>query len=566
LLKPSNLTKVLDFAKMTAIRVGDSAKVSPAKWVWWAWPLLLAFLVSISYGSYFLRNFTDSVLLYLPTPFAIVLLYWYGPRMLPVIYLNEVATLVLWGAPGGMTRILLLATHAPLMTFASWFFYKRTNNESAREMLSSTNSLIRFTLLGVLVPVLLNSLYTYNYTFVNHELRIVGLIFLADFLTIITIATPILYFLAPREDSFKFQIAKPFASLAVEKRNPRTAQFWVIVGCFVAMIFFVDFDNYWYVYGVISIIVGIQQGFATVILINAVIFILNYILPLIDFADIFLASKGSTKLINVHLGMLTMIISSSLIGRAISDLWRTEFKLTEQKRELEKANSQLIKTNSELDRFVYSLSHDISAPLKSIKGLVNLNRIENSPEQSELYLGKIDTSINRLEVFIAEVLDYSRTNRKELSKEKIHLEGFVKEIIDDFRYMENFEPIRFDVNLGQTEVVSDRFLLKVILGNLISNAIKYQKSSAGHKPFIKITAKTLDMSTKIQIEDNGEGIAPQYKDKIFEMFYRGSSTSTGSGLGLYILKEAVEKLNGAIEMSSELGKGSVFTVSIPSAA
>ncbi len=550
---------------MTDGRAGESVPMSPAKWVWWAWPLLLAFLVSISYGSYFLRNFTDSVLLYLPTPFAIVLLYWYGPRMLPIIYINEVVTLILWGAPGGMQRILLLATHAPLMTFASWFFYKRVNKESLTDMLSTTNSFIRFTLLGVFVPVLINSLYTYNYTFVNHDLKIVGLILLADFLTIITIATPILYFLAPGEDSFKFKVSKPFASLALEKRNPRAIQFWILVVGFIAMIFFVDFDNYWYVYGVISIIVGIQQGFATVILINCLIFILNYILPLLDFADIFLASKGSTKFINVHLGMLTMIISSSMIGRAISDLWRTEFKLTEQKQALEKANSQLVKTNAELDRFVYSLSHDISAPLKSIKGLVNLNRIENSPEQSELYLSKIDTSIKRLEVFIAEVLDYSRTNRKELSSEKIHLENFVKEIIDDFRYMENFDPIQFELNLGASELVSDRFLLKVILGNLISNAIKYQKKAPGHKPFVKINARTMDSFTKIQIEDNGEGIAPQSKDKIFEMFYRGSNSSTGSGLGLYILKEAVEKLDGNIEMSSELGKGSVFTISIPSA-
>jgi signal transduction histidine kinase len=259
-----------------------------------------------------------------------------------------------------------------------------------------------------------------------------------------------------------------------------------------------------------------------------------------------------------------MAISSSLIGRAISDLWKIEFKLTEQKKELEKTNSQLIKTNSELDRFVYSLSHDISAPLKSIKGLVNLNRIENSPEHSELYLGKIDTSINRLELFIAEVLDYSRTNRKELKNEEIHLAPFVDEIIDDFKYMENIEPIKFELNLGKNEVVSDRFLLKVILGNLISNAIKYQKNNPTHKPFIKITSKEEDHMTKIQIEDNGEGIAPQSKDKIFEMFYRGSNTSTGSGLGLYILKEAIEKLKGKIEMSSELGKGSVFTISLPS--
>ncbi|MEQ8362369.1 MAG: ATP-binding protein [Cyclobacteriaceae bacterium] len=538
-------------------------KSLPAKWVWWAWPLLLTFLVSISYGSYYLRNFTDSVLLYLPTPFAIILLYWYGPRMLPIIFLNEIVTLLLWGASGSWIRISLIAMHAPVMTYASWFFYKRTNNEGLKDMLSSTDSFIRFVLLGVFVPVLINSLFTYHYTFVNRDFYVVSLIFLADFLTILTIATPLLYFLAPKEDSFRFTISKPFATFSLEQRSPKAIQFWLIVIGFVAMIFFVDFDAYWYIYGVISIIVAIQRGFATVILINCIIFILNYILPVLDFADIFLASKGSTKSVSIHLGMLAMIISSSLIGRVISDLWKIEYKLTEQKKELESANSQLTKTNSELDRFVYSLSHDISAPLKSIKGLVNLSRIENSPEQSALYLSKIDMSINKLESFIAEVLDYSRTNRAELQSEKIRISNVIMELIEDFKYLENFQEIEFQYDFASEYVMSDKFLLKVILSNLISNAIKYQKVDVGHKPFINISSGQEGQFTKIKIEDNGEGIAPQSQERIFEMFYRGSSNSTGSGLGLYILKEAIEKLNGKIEMNSELGKGSSFIILIP---
>lgn len=525
--------------------------------------MLLAFLVSISYSSYFLRNFTDSVLLYLPTPFAIILLYWYGPRMLPIIYINEIVTLVLWGAPGGWTRILLLATHAPAMTLSSWYFFKRTSKESLKDLLSSKNSLIRFTVLGVLIPVLVNTMFTYNYTFVNHDLSIVFLIFLSDFLTILTIALPVLFFLAPSEKSFRIVVSKPFTSLAVEAHRPHLIQFWLIVVLFVSMVFFVDFDSYWYIYGVISIIVAIQQGFATVILINAIIFVLNYVLPLIDFADLALASKGNTKDASIHLGMLTMIISSSLIGRVISDLWKTEYQLTQQKGEIERKNLQLVKTNTELDRFVYSLSHDISAPLKSIKGLVNLSKLEDSIERNSLYLSKMDESIDRLESFIAEVLDYSRTNRTVLKEEEVHLESFLKEIINDFRYLENFEAIKFDFKLNHEIVTSDKFLLKVIFNNLISNAIKYQSKSEGHKPYVRITSNQREGYLIVHIEDNGEGIAKEYKGKVFEMFYRATSASTGSGLGLYITKEAVEKLNGKIEIASEVGVGSTFVVSIP---
>lgn len=544
----------------------QSVKSPESKWVWWAWPVLLAFLILVSYASFYLRNFTDSALLYLPTPFAIVLLYWYGPRVLPLIYINEIVTLVLWGAPGGWLRITILALHAPVTAFASWFLFKKTNDESEKQLLGTTNLFIRFTLFGVCAPLLINSLFINQYTFVNHDLYIVLLIFLADFLSILTIATPVLYFLAPDESKFGIKLTRPHGSQTIRASGSPVSEFWLIVAGFVIMIFFIDFDVYWYIYGVASIMVGIRRGFPTVILVNAIIFILNYILPLLDVFDFALASEGSTKLANVHLGMLTMIISSSLIGRVVSDLWKTEYKLTEQKIEAEKANEQLVKINAELDRFVYSLSHDISAPLKSIKGLVNLSRLENSPEQSTLYLSKIDSSINRLESFITEVLDYSRTNRKELVQEEVLLSPIIREIIDDLRYLDNLNTIEFDIKLKKESIHSDRFLIKVILANLISNAIKYQKSDTGHKPYIRISSEVVNHDTKIRIEDNGEGISPHSKEKIFEMFYRGSSTSTGSGLGLYILKEAVEKLNGQIEIISELDRGSTFIISIPSSA
>ena len=168
------------------------------------------------------------------------------------------------------------------------------------------------------------------------------------------------------------------------------------------------------------------------------------------------------------------------------------------------------------------------------------------------YLSKIDTSINKLESFIAEVIDYSRTNRKEIRTEKIHLETVAKELIEDFKYLENFKRIEFKYDFVVEHVVTDKFLLKVILSNLISNAIEYQKVNPEHMPFISLSSSKEGGLTKIIIEDNGEGIAPQFQERIFEMFYRGSNNSTGSGLGLYILKEAIEKLNGKIEMNSEL--------------
>jgi signal transduction histidine kinase len=186
--------------------------------------------------------------------------------------------------------------------------------------------------------------------------------------------------------------------------------------------------------------------------------------------------------------------------------------------------------------------------------LVNLSRLEKEPAMGINYLAKIELSIHRLETFVKEVLDYSRTNRKELNTEKIKLSGFVQDIINDLKYQESAESIHVMLALDQEEVETDKFLLK---------AIKYQKKSSGHQPFLKISSYAMKDKLKIRIEDNGEGILNEYRDKVFDMFYRGSDTSTGSGLGLYITKEAINKLNGEIELESTQGVGTTFTITLP---
>ena len=530
---------------------------------WWGWFALLGVLIMVSYGSYFLRNFTDSVLLYLPTPFSIILIYWFGPRVLPLIYFNELITLVLWGASGGPLRIALLALHAPVSVFASWFCYKRRIKEAATGFFHSTSSFVSFVLFGVFLPVLINSAFTYQYTFVNGNWEMVILMLLADFITILAIATPILYFVAPKNGVLQLAIVKPLVHDRENDFGKETILLLAITGVFIGMTFVVDFNTYWFMYGVVSIIVALRSGFAAVIFVNGLIFLLDYVLPLLDFADVFLASKGSGKLLHVHLGMAVMMLSSSLIGRVISDLWKAKRELTDQKTMLLEANQKLTKTNNELDRFVYSLSHDISAPLKSIKGLVHLSRLDKIEEPARTYLNKIDGSVNRLESFILDLLDYSRSNRKDIHIEEVCLESLTKEISEDLRYSENTGLIRFLWQLDEKKVRADRLLLKVALGNLIGNAIKYQKKSIPHQPFVRVTSKAEAKGTWIAVEDNGEGIPLDYQQHIFEMFYRGTSTSTGSGLGLYIARESILKMKGEIKVDSQPGQGSTFTIFIP---
>jgi signal transduction histidine kinase len=233
-------------------------------------------------------------------------------------------------------------------------------------------------------------------------------------------------------------------------------------------------------------------------------------------------------------------------------------------REILSKNELLTKTNKELDRFVYSASHDLKAPLSSMLGLIEIAQRTDDPEEVKACLGMMRDRIHNLDEFIREIIDYSRNSRLDVRTEKFNLLNFTKEIVDSLRYAEGFENIyfKFDIPID-LEIKTDRARLKVILNNLIGNSLKYHDANK-ENPLIEILAAKKGEHLSIQIKDNGLGISEEHLPKIFEMFYRASEKSKGSGLGLYIVKETLDKLSGTITVESTLSQGSQFSVIIPS--
>jgi len=235
---------------------------------------------------------------------------------------------------------------------------------------------------------------------------------------------------------------------------------------------------------------------------------------------------------------------------------------------LQRQNEELIKVNKELDKFVYSVSYDIRAPLMSIKGIVNMAEEEIDVRESyQNNLSLIRTNIERLDNFTSNIIRYYKDTREEVSPEPIDFKRMIEEVFEFLRYHENAQNIQFILNVQQSyKFVSDQSKLQVILNNLISNSIKYREERAGENSYIKIDVSVADNVARIRIEDNGEGIRADKLENIFAMFSRYSTRSIGSGLGLYIVYEVINKLNGHIEVASEYGKGSVFTLIIPGQA
>jgi signal transduction histidine kinase len=232
--------------------------------------------------------------------------------------------------------------------------------------------------------------------------------------------------------------------------------------------------------------------------------------------------------------------------------------------ELKRINDELSMRNSELDRFVYSTSHDLSAPLKSIRGLIMVATMEQPTESQLAYLTMMEKSVKKLEAFIAEVIDYSRNTRAPLQHEPVNFKQFIRHVLDDHQYAPNYDKIKFIVeDTTSTVLMSDEMRLKIIFNNLISNAIKFHFYDNGKEPYVKIKACEEGSRFVFTVEDNGTGIHPQLKDRIFDMFFRATDSVQGSGLGLYILRETVHKLGGEVEVVTELGTGTTFAIRLP---
>jgi signal transduction histidine kinase len=258
-------------------------------------------------------------------------------------------------------------------------------------------------------------------------------------------------------------------------------------------------------------------------------------------------------LINFGIGLSTSILAIYLL---ISINHRSA-------RELVNSNAMLTKSNEELDRFVYSTSHDLRAPLASVLGLISLSNKSENTEELKRYLGMMEQRVHSLDHFIKDITDYSRNNRVKIIYSKIKLYSLAHEVWESLRYTLGAEVIVFKITIpSDLEVVSDPTRLRTILSNLISNAIRYHDHRKDNK-FIKLSCHQTAESFSLHVEDNGQGIDPQYHNRIFDMFFRGHESSQGSGLGLYIVKETIAKLSGSIQLQSVPSIGTTFTVRLP---
>jgi signal transduction histidine kinase len=243
-------------------------------------------------------------------------------------------------------------------------------------------------------------------------------------------------------------------------------------------------------------------------------------------------------------------------GVDITAIKKTEHQLIQQYSELEKVNA-------ELDQLVYSASHNLRAPLLSMKGLLSLISLEDvSAADREKFMHEVFRSIERLDATIHDIIEYSKNARLEITPQTIDLPQLIANTTEDLRFYEN-HPVEIRTNYElKAPFHCDERRIKSILHNILSNSVKYADHSKSQS-WISIDAEVTSAMCRLRFSDNGIGMESHTTERVFDMFYRGTSQRTGSGLGLYIVREIIQKLGGTIQLDAQQGVGVNIQIELP---
>ncbi len=243
---------------------------------------------------------------------------------------------------------------------------------------------------------------------------------------------------------------------------------------------------------------------------------------------------------------------------------RNAFEVYNMRQQLKQKMDELENANHELNRLIYSTTHDLRSPLASIVSIINLAKLEPMEDETENYFNIIENCAEKMDSYIMKIVEYYKSARLDTDGTYIDFAQQVQEAIDLCKAQNT--KIVFRQNIVQpVSFKNDSFRLSVILNNLLSNAVKYQKPDEPN-PAITVKVSVTAEEASISVEDNGIGIQKENLDSIFKMFFRSTKNATGLGIGLYIVKEAIARMGGDITIQSQFGAGTTFFITVPNRA
>ncbi len=262
-------------------------------------------------------------------------------------------------------------------------------------------------------------------------------------------------------------------------------------------------------------------------------------------------------MLDVKGNVLTRIGSTTDIDDQIRAEEKLEVTVAER-------TAELRETIGELAAFSYSVSHDMRAPLRALRGFSDIVVEENASQLNArglTYLKRISTAAERMDNLIEDVLSYQRVLRAEVNLEPVDLDQLVRQIVASYPQLQTNEA---NIHIKETlpSVIGNEASLSQCVSNLLSNAVKFV--APGVRPMVEVWAQDLGADIRLSIRDNGIGISPQNHQRIFGIFERvvDRETYEGTGIGLAIVRKAVERMNGRFGLVSALGQGSTFWIEL----
>ena len=269
-----------------------------------------------------------------------------------------------------------------------------------------------------------------------------------------------------------------------------------------------------------------------------------------------------SRKVNLYVFMANVLITLVIVFSSLASAAIMIRNQANSKRKIMEQNESLQVINASLDKFVFNVTHDLRSPLASLSGLIGLIDDETDLDQIKAYTIMMKESLEKQDRFINEMLTFIKSKHTGVNKEECSLTTIVDDVIAQNNYHNGGKEVRFYKELEMTQIQSDALKLQVILNNLVSNSIKYSDSRKPER-WVKVRSYRSDAQVVIEVEDNGMGIRQKDQDRIFDKFYMSGDNKKSSGIGLYLVKDAVTQLNGKIEVRSEPGVSSKFMVSIP---
>jgi len=240
-------------------------------------------------------------------------------------------------------------------------------------------------------------------------------------------------------------------------------------------------------------------------------------------------------------------------------------QVVEKTQDLFMTNEALIQVNNELDNFIYRTSHDIRGPLVTLKGVCNVALLDVKDEVALDYLHKLDATSAKLNVILTRLLIVNKINLWEVEATPIDWASMIRQIIETEKIngIPNNMVIDYEI-APDVQLVTDQYLLMLVVENLIDNAIKFHNDSPRVVPMVKINVQRIERNEiKLAVIDNGIGVNPNNKDQIFHLFTRASDRSETGGIGLYLSKMAADKLGGKVILADTSPSGSEFHLILP---